>query len=157
MSTRNFFATPENGVDADGVEDIDMACAITTSTGMSTGEQLTSTEEDRGPSFPPSSTSPPGSPDISKCNVSAVTKGDDCIDGMAGGVDSGGEATGERKEGSSERDCEEDKTNGARLNCRELDTSVRVKIADLGNACWVVSPIKCLFSIRVCFIRHWIV
>jgi len=129
-------------VDAGGVDDdIDMAGAVTTSTGMSTGEQLTNTEG-RGASFPPSSTSLPGSPDISKCSVSATSKGDDCIDGIAEGVDCGGEASvGQKKDSgdSLERDGEEGGSNGARLDYRELDTSVRVKIADLGNACWVVS------------------
>ena len=116
-----------------GEEDIDMACAVTTSTGLSTEEQLTNAEE-RRLSFP--SSSPLDSPDLSKSVGSPV---DSCADRMA--KDTCDSVAGKQRETPDEDGKEGGggKTNGAKLSCKELDTTVNVKIADLGNACWVVS------------------
>ncbi len=114
---------------ARGVEDIDMACAVT-STGLSTEEQLTSTEGRRS-SF--HSTTSLDSLEISKTGVSDVAKeGGGGAEHLVGVADIAADDLKEEEPGGGN-------LHNEQFNYKELDTSVNVKIADLGNACWVVS------------------
>ena len=142
------FLTPENGVtEGAGDEGGDVAMPyLMASTELSTTHQHISSDERKSPS-PAPPLKPPSSPppaQRTKCEdlpISAVkvfpsgvsnpVEGKEEGEGM---VDKDG---GGMKEGEVAQD--RDKKDGVIPKLVELNTSVSVKIADLGNACWVVS------------------
>lgn len=133
------FLTPENGLGLadDEDEDVDMACLVT-STGLSTAEQLTCTEGRKSPLS--RSLSPPPLGISPMCEVfpnSAAKVACDCQEGQKEEEEVGGDREGEEDGGNDDGTKEEEEDEMGKLGV--LNTSVNVKIADLGNACWVVS------------------